>query len=147
MPAKRITPKSQIDKHLESEIKKREQKLIRVLNYIGMTCISEARNSGDYIDRTGNLRSSIGYAILNNGKIEKISSFQTIKKGTKGKEKGNEIIKNISSDFNYGIILIVVAGMNYAAYVETKRNVLSSSELYAKQQAQIILTRLGFIKK
>ncbi|GIZ15500.1 hypothetical protein [Capnocytophaga catalasegens] len=147
MPAKRITPKSQIDKHLESEIKKREQKLIRVLNYIGMTCISEARNSGDYIDRTGNLRSSIGYAILNNGKIEKISSFQTIKKGTKGKEKGNEIIKNISSDFNYGIILIVVAGMNYAAYLETKRNVLSSSELYAKQQAQIILTRLGFIKK
>lgn len=147
MPLRQVTPQSQINKHLEQEIQKREKKIIKSLNYIGMTCIAEARNNGNYIDQTGNLRSSIGYAILKNGTPIKTLGFQKVKKGDEGLKKGENLIKSVAYEFGSGYVLIVVAGMNYAAYVETKRNVISSSEILAKQLAENILTKLGFTKR
>ena len=44
-----------------------------------------------------------------------------------------------------GIVLIVVAGMDYAAYVEAKGlNVLDTSEIMAKKLVRRTLKRLGF---
>lgn len=147
MPIRQKTPQSQVNQYLENQLKQRERVFINVLERIGQECITEARNNGNYIDQTGNLRSSIGYAIFNNGKIISSSSFESIKNGKEGQKQGRDLVKSLVSEFNQNIVLIVVAGMNYAAYVETKRNVISSSELLAKQQAKIILEKLGFVKK
>lgn len=147
MPIRQKTPQSQVNQYLENQLKQRERVFINVLERIGQECIIEARNNGNYTDQTGNLRSSIGYAIFNNGKIISSSSFESIKNGKEGQKQGRDLVKSLVSEFNQNIVLVVVAGMNYAAYVETKRNVISSSELLAKQQAKIILEKLGFVKK
>lgn len=170
MALKRITTQAQIDNYLLEEIIKREEKFIKALQYLGMQCIMEARNNGDYIDQTGNLRSSIGYVVLRDGQIVNSSDFKIVKgkevdgfgklylhkgkwrrrkkkiklKGKKGQQDGKKLISELVKNHNKGIALIVVAGMNYAAYVETRRNVLSSSELFAKSQVPILLEKLGF---
>ena len=69
MPIQQKTPQSQVNQYLENQLKQRERVFINVLERIGQECIIEACNNGNYTDQTGNLRSSIGYAIFNNGKI------------------------------------------------------------------------------
>ncbi|MBO9660271.1 MAG: hypothetical protein J7527_15735, partial [Chitinophagaceae bacterium] len=59
---------------------------------------------------------SIGYMIIKNGK-EVFGNFQ----GTQeGQEKARRFSKRISNVYKTGIILTVVAGMEYAASVEAK---------------------------
>ena len=53
---------------LQAKMKDIVELLIKQLSYIGEECIRIARESGSYNDITGNLRSSIGYVILYDGK-------------------------------------------------------------------------------
>lgn len=65
-------------------------------------------------DRTGNLRSSIGYLISHNGEFE-ISSFS-------GRDVGELVGLAFAKQFfeaSPGYVLILVAGMDYAAAVES----------------------------
>jgi len=70
-----ITPQftsADIERMLQEKIAKYEEKIVRILRNVGEKCINEAREYGSYQDRTGNLRSSIGYIVLKDGKpIEK----------------------------------------------------------------------------
>jgi len=43
--------------------------LLSAIEKIGIQCVNEARVNGSYTDRTGNLRSSVGYVILYNGDV------------------------------------------------------------------------------
>lgn len=118
---------------------------INALNYVGLECVKEAGESGRYTDRSGNLRSSIGYAILENGKPIKKSTFnKVIATATDAEIKSNELISSLAATYKDGLVLIVVAGMNYAAYVEAKGyNVLNSSETLAKTLVPKMLKQLG----
>lgn len=97
-----------------------EQVIFRNLVSVGEKCVNEARLSGNYTDRTGNLRSSVGYVLTHNGEIVYTSSFPTIKGGNEGATEGRdyalELAKTISGDW----VLIVVAGRQYAAYVRAR---------------------------
>lgn len=147
MGMKQISSQREINAYMEEEILKREKVLVNVLNRIGLECIKEARNNGTYIDRTGNLKSSIGYAVLKDGNVIKKSTFSVVEKGNEGKKKGLEFVDELISKYGRGYVLIVVAGMEYAAHVETGRNVLSSAELLANNLAPKLLSKLGFNKK
>lgn len=98
-----------------------EEKLLVTLRYAGEHFVKFARESGKYIDHTGNLRSSIGYVIVMNGEIID-SDFQVSGKGGTdkhtGKEKGEKLARVIAMIHNEGMVLIGVAGMEYAVYVE-----------------------------
>ncbi|ERI64270.1 hypothetical protein HMPREF1551_00509 [Capnocytophaga sp. oral taxon 863 str. F0517] len=108
------------DRIKEQYIKAATQKFIEV----GERCITESRDNGSYTDRTGNLRSSVAYVVLLDGVVQ---SQGNINKHNK------EQIEKIKAKYPKGLVLIVVAGMNYAAYVEAKGyNVLSSAELMAE---------------
>lgn len=103
----------------EQYIEKAVQKFIEV----GEECIAEARNNGAYQDQTGNLRNSVGYCVLLNGEV----------KGQKVSHLNKKTIDEVSQKYPKDLVLIVVAGMNYAAYVEAKGyNVLSSAQLKAE---------------
>ena len=121
---------------IDAKIARIEQAIIQNLKTLGEKCVKVARENGNYIDQTGNLRSSIGYILLANGVVisenfESASKDEEGKGITKGRSFANEISKNFQSDF----VLIVVAGMNYAAAVESRsRDVLTSSEKYANQE-------------
>ncbi len=141
MPISRKTPNSSIKAHLDKVLRKEEAKIIRKLQYAGELCLIEARTNGAYVDDTGNLRSSVGYVVLNNGEVVTKAGFQ----GTdKGSSKGNQFIDSLISSRRSGYVLIVVAGMNYASHVEAKgKNVLTSAEQLAINKVPKMLKRLG----
>lgn len=81
---------------------------------------------GDYLDQTGNLRSSIGYFVLNDGEIVK-GEFSGTAEGIAAGRQALELVK-----VKRGYQLIGVAGMDYASYVESKGyNVISAQSVVA----------------
>lgn len=124
------------------------QDAIDTLSFVGEKCVIEARDSGKYTDRTGNLRSSTGYAVVYNGRIVKQSNFEKVKQtATEGAATGKELIRQLTSSYADGLVLILVAGMDYAVYVEARGyNVLNSSEDLAKRLVPEMLKQIGLMK-
>lgn len=103
--------------------------ILRMLSYVGELCVNEARSLTTYQDQTGNLRASVGYLILYNG-VVLTSDFGT---GVGG-STGEQVARTVASQYPSGWVLIVVAGMAYAADVESRGlDVLTSAEQLAKQ--------------
>ena len=142
-----ITPERVIIDKIKSELSKMERVALNVLNRVGMLCVTEAKDNGSYIDQTGNLRSSIGYVVLKDGFIMNKSSFPMVKNGKEGRFKGSTLVQEVTARYSRGLVLIVVAGMEYAAHVETRRNVLQSSEILGTKLVPLILAKLGFGRK
>ena len=94
-----------------------DRKSIIWLSSVGERVVKYAREHGSYTDRTGNLRNSIGYVVVQFGKVV-VSSFtdtepQIISRGyalsvAEGLPKGHKTF------------LVWVAGMEYAKYVEAR---------------------------
>lgn len=97
-----------------------------------------ARTNANFTDQTGNLRSSIGYLLLKDGKpIDEDFTASPI--GTDretGKKKGYEFALSKFKQ-EKGYVLILVAGMQYAAAVESKGfDVITTSSFLAKDSVQ-----------
>lgn len=109
------------------------------LNYLGMQCVKRIRDrSGEdsWYDQTGNLRSSIGYAIYSYGLKQIESSFDAVLGGSEGSQKGRKMVEELASRYSNTYALVVVAAMEYADYVEAieSKDVLASTEIYAKRE-------------
>lgn len=121
--------------------------IIRTLQYIGEQCVIEARDrppEASWNDITGNLRSSIGYAICHNGQIILQTGFKKVKpESTEGELQGLDLIRKVA-DAHKEYQLIVVAGMYYAVYVEHVHNkvVLSSAKQLAQSKTSEYFTRM-----
>lgn len=121
---------------------------IRALSYLGEQCVIKARHrpqSASWVDHTGNLRSSIGYVIVRDREIVKLSDFApTMATGLDGSAQGKEYAMKLASQMAGGYTLIVVAGMNYASFVESiaSKDVLASAELYAEQRLPGMMEQL-----
>ena len=149
MPGRMTTPLQVIGDQLKASVEAKLRVLVNMFCYVGEQCIIEAREAGNYTDQTGNLRSSIGYAVVMDGKVVQRDCIDKVKQGDKGVSEGYDYLsKRIKKARKKGIVLIVTAGMNYAEYVEAKGyNVLSSAELKAGPLVKSLLTRLGFKAK
>ncbi len=162
MPIKRLTPKAEIDRFIAARIEAINNALVYNMCAIGEQVVNHARSlpspnaaafrgskvipphQPHYMDWTDNLRSSIGYVIAIDGKIVQMSSFDVVKNGGKGATEGKEFALQLIKDYPQGIVLIVVAGMNYATYVSAKGyDVLDSSELLAEKLVPQMLKKLG----
>lgn len=139
-----------IDKYLEDRRKLLENLILRNLNYLGMKCVTYAKSLDTYKDQTGNLRNSIGYVIVRNGQIVE-SLFQSDSQGQEnktseksGEEEGIKFAKEAAQNFREGYVLIVVAGMDYASYVEDVHHldVLQPAETLAKSEIQKIIVSI-----
>lgn len=135
---------------LQAKMKDIADLIIQQLSRIGEECVSIAREPhvNDYNDITGNLRSSIGYVILYDGKPVQYGASK-IYAGSKGKGEAGPpaaeaLLQSLQAKFPWGIVLIVCAGMNYAAYVENIRHkdVLTTSELKMESLARKLLNGL-----
>lgn len=145
MPIKKLTPPANIDHFIEAEVERLKKALIYNLCYIGEQALNMARMTNSYKDQTGNLRSSVGYIVAVDGEVVQMSSFDVVKEGGNGAKVGKDYALSIVQKFPQGIVLIVVAGMNYASYVSAKGyDVLDSSELLAEKLIPQILGKLGF---
>jgi hypothetical protein len=137
--AKRIDPAGYVVKC--NEIIKRLT--IRALSELGEQCVTKIRDrAGDksWYDQTGNLRSSVGYIVLYEGKEVQRGGFMSTSapegNGSKGKQEGQNYLEETAKIFaeSSGFSLVVVAGMNYAEFVEAMDNkdVIASTELWAR---------------
>ncbi|MCK4297070.1 MAG: hypothetical protein KAX28_10500 [Candidatus Marinimicrobia bacterium] len=93
-----------------------EQRIIWTLAMVGEKFVNDARNTKTYQDQTGNLRSSIGYIIARDGVIIQ----ENVEGKAEGRSHAKEVAREVLRENPKGFILIVVAGMEYAAAVESK---------------------------
>lgn len=134
MAIKRNFTDRYINDYIKAQIEVKIQHMINMLAYIGNEVVTTARTSHKYKDQTGNLTSSIGYCVLRNGKSISESVFDVVSNGQEGSDKGRNFLAELADKYNDGIALIVVAGMEYAVYVNAKGlDVLDSAELQAKE--------------
>lgn len=158
MSIRRITPTKQIMQYMQDGLSAYEQTIIRRLAHAGEQLITHARtlpsppremrgtpHQPNYIDWSENLRNSTGYIVTINGNIVVGGQFD---ESFEGGREGRKFAESLASKFPRGIVLIVVAGMNYAAYVEAKGyDVLTSSEILANRIVPKMLQKLGSDKK
>ena len=116
------------------------------LNYLGLLCVRRIRDRcGDesWYDQTGNLRSSIGYAIYSYGMKQIESAFDSVLGGSEGSQKGKKMVADLASKYSDTYALVVVAAMEYADYVEAidSKDVLASTEIYAKSEVNRYLDK------
>lgn len=106
-------------KDLSKRLHKTEQdlsnKILLALDSTGQQIVSLARATKTYQDRTGNLTASIGYGVYHGGEEYSIGGFGSGVGGQKGLEK---LAQKAALHKHKPYVLVVVAGMDYAIYVE-----------------------------
>lgn len=127
---------------LQARMERIERAVLMSLRKIGETFVKNARENGTYNDITGNLRSSIGYVILKNGE-QIYENFKTVSGGPSGNNIAQKVARDVGKKFPKGYVLIVVAGMEYAAAVESRgRDVLTASSITAKSDLEKAIASL-----
>jgi len=161
-----ITPKfsrDNIQKRCKAFLDEVEAMQIETLKELGEKCVKHARtlpSSIGFNDRTGNLRSSIGYIVFKNGvaihsqydKAEGTNANGEPLDGLNGIVAGEALADEIGAENQKGIVLVVTAGMNYASALEangayklkSKRSyiVLSSAQDLAEERLPKMLEEL-----
>jgi len=104
-----------IDRDIDKFKADKLKKMFRTLTYVGIQTVNYARQHHTYIDQTGNLTSSIAYAIIFNGAVKKLD----IAGEKEGELDAIDLVNKLAKRFDEGMQLVVVAGMEYAAAVES----------------------------
>lgn len=146
MGVRLTTDISEIESILKQSLEIVRYEILRALSYLGEQCVIKVRDRSaneSWIDQTGNLRSSIGYAIYEKGRKEIESAFKIVKKGREGSAEGKKMIDELAGLYSDTYALVVIAAMNYAEYVEAKDNkdVLASTELFARKEVSKYLNK------
>ena len=113
--------------------------------------VTAAREFGIYQNQTGNLRSSIGAAVVRDGRIINQPNFEQyagdIGDGSDGLKSGqnylNDVVKSIGTAPGTTSI-VVTAGMDYAGYVEDRGlDVLQTAEIITERAVDNFADVLG----
>lgn len=128
------TPKSEVQAMINAKGDLLKKAVARQMSVIGEEVVNYALTNGsglkDYIDRTGNLRSSIGYIVTQDGSQQSQGGFNQVLDGAEGVQKGEQHAQEIANRGDSGVSLVLVVGMNYAEYVERRGyDVLSGAKL------------------
>lgn len=134
-----------VKKRLDRVLEAIEEAAIEYLQKLAEECVTIARlipPQVGFTDQTGNLRSSIGYMIFKDG-TPIVSNYVQFKEGAEGLKNGKVLAEKKGAKYKQGLVLVVTAGMNYAIYLESDgRDVLTSAELFAKQQLPKLIAQL-----
>lgn len=167
----------EVERWFDYYVDRAEERIYRLLQRAGEEFVKIARKEGKYQDWTGNLRSSIGYVIVKNGHIVDFSSFDKVQgagenisivkfttkdgkvvnfrakgasgNGEEGPKAGFRLAIQLASEYTTGYVLICLAGMKYAVYVEAMENkdVISSAsdhtEEWIKKQSRTLFDKLA----
>lgn len=132
-----ISNANEVKKYIKSQVDRANIAYLNELDRLAMKVVTAIRDGAVsfWNDDSGNLRSSIGYVILHDGR--RISeNFQIVNgRGAEGMEEAKSFAHQLSSEYPSGLVLLIVAGMEYAEYVERikSRTVLAGGELLAKK--------------
>lgn len=146
MSVTKTTADAAIHKFFEQAAKIIYDRIQYNLSYLGEVCVKKIRDrSGieSWYDQSGNLRSSIGYAIYSEGRAIIKSQFSTVLNGLSGSEKGRQMVEDLASKYSDTYALVVLAAMEYAEFVEAmeSKDVLASTEIFAKAEVKRYLDK------
>ena len=156
MPIKKLTPQDDTQRYVDGQMERLLQAVVYNLQHIGEQCVNHARSlpsppaelrgtphAPHYIDDSGNLRASIGYVVAVDGKVVQADGFKGAQNGaSEGAAYASDLVHR---EFPHGIVLILVAGMRYAAYLSARGyDVIDSAELLADRLVPQLLSQLGF---
>lgn len=141
-----VTSMNAIDELFAKAAKILFQRIQHNLSYLGESCVTRVRDrtgSESWYDQTGNLRSSIGFAIYSYGQKQIESAFDSVLGGQEGSSKGKKMVTDLASLYSDTYALVVIAAMDYAEFVEAieSKDVLASTEIWAKQQVNRYLQK------
>lgn len=153
----RVT-RNDVPRILEEARRKVEQVIIEKLKYVGEIAVNIAKNNTtpkknedgtpaggtSYRDQSANLRSSIGYLIMKDGEVIMDNGFEPLRAtATEGAQTGYSFAEKIAIELPHKYVLVIVAGMNYATFVEKNDyDVLLFTESEAVKLAKQLLTNL-----
>lgn len=93
--------------------------VVEVLKSIASDVAEDLRSNAEFLNHTHNLRSSLGTVVFRDGVIV-YQNFKEVSGGSDGLAKGKDVAeKNIPES---GIGMMLIAGEDYALYVEAKSN-------------------------
>lgn len=150
-----LTPlwkKSDIRKLFDKLGERAEFVIMDLLQRTGEEFVKIARLEGNYIDHTGNLRSSIGYVIVKDGSIVGRNFQLSEQAGTDkqtGKREGEHLAMDLLKTFTKGYVMIGVAGMKYAVFVEAMENkdvltrAADKADDFIKRHSRLLFERLA----
>ena len=132
--------KKEIQKYINGYAKRIESVLIREMEIVVAKLENHAKDNAGYNDITGNLKNSIGGIVLKDGIPIQYSGFG----GGEGGSTGESFINSLISSYGSGFVIIIVAGMDYATYVENvhQLNVLKKSELLLPSEMEKMFNRV-----
>ena len=124
-----------------------EKQLTYLLEAAVAELVNHAKLGAEYQDQTSNLKSSIGGIVLRNGVPVTYRGFQNEEVGTDGEsgvKTGLEFATEVSKNIGTGYGIVIVAGMEYATYVEDVHglNVLGKTGLKAYEELPKLLAQL-----
>ena len=134
----------EVERWFDYFVDRAEERIYKLLQRAGEEFVKIARN-------TGNLRSSIGYVIVKDGDI----LTENYKQSTSGTDKqtgireAKRLVSELIPLYKRGWVLIGVAAMPYAVYVEAIDNldVISvasdHTEEWIKKQSRILFNKLA----
>ena len=142
-----------LNNHLDKFIEDAKNQLVEVLKKVGTSAVDRSRanvktgpfTGGGFGNITWNLRGSTGYVIVKDHQIID-RYFPPLPDGDQGTTEGIKYAEEIALLLDDGdIMLIVVAGMEYAYFVEAKGyDVISGSSAHMESELR---TALNNIKK
>lgn len=106
-----------VAKEVQEFQKRLEAATVFLLKYLGEKLAKYAKDLHSYTDRTGNLTNSIGYAVV---KKNDIVFFAGPDNAGEGEQAALNVAMKMAQSLQHDYSLLIVAGMNYAAYVEAK---------------------------
>ncbi|EIJ37771.1 hypothetical protein JoomaDRAFT_0737 [Galbibacter orientalis DSM 19592] len=142
---KALFTRNTVEKAFEIWKDRIEWQIEESLLYAGNEFVNKARLTGRYKDQTGNLRSSIGYMVIKDGQIlgERFETYDG--KGEEGVKKAKEFAERLASENPRGLMLIGVAGMEYAAAVEAKNfDVITGAGTETEQLLKQLLSKINY---
>lgn len=138
---------------LQRKLEERKQALVAgltdELSQLGEASVTYSKDNKGYRDRTANLKNSISYELFLDGEL--ITTYIGQIPKPDAIKDGQHVVKTIIDAYAdkpgivapRGFTLIVVAGMEYARYVEDKGyNVLYLTKEYLRNELKKILQRI-----
>ena len=96
-----------------------QDRILLALHYVGVDFMNNAKTNASFHNQSGNLRSSIGYAVILDGKVLD-EDYELTGDGQDGITASKELVRKLARENESGFVLVGMAGMEYAAAVESK---------------------------
>ncbi|NDV81334.1 HK97 gp10 family phage protein [Bacteroides sp. 51] len=143
--------KNDIKKMFDKVGEDAERIIVGIFQQAGEEFVKFARMQApenSFYDHTQNLRNSIGFVIVRDGRIIR-EDFKEQGGGKEGVVAARQLCSELARTYSSGYVLIGVAGMKYAAYVEAieSKDVItraaSFTEEHIKNMGQSLFKRLS----